>query len=80
MSAVDVRPIHEIADEIAREWLNVYFGAEPYLDAMQYLTAIDDKFGQDDAKEVIIYFLSNARNWRGPVAKRVKEELKEMIK
>lgn len=80
MSAVDVRPIHEIADEIAREWLNVYFGAVPYLDAMQYLTAIDDKFGQDDAKEVIIYFLSNARNWRGPVAKRVKEELKEMIK
>jgi hypothetical protein len=80
MSAVDVRPIHEIADEIAREWLNVYFGAVPYLDAMQYLTAIDDKFGEDDAKEIVIYFLSNARNWRGPVAKRVKEELKELIK
>jgi hypothetical protein len=74
------RPISEIADEIGREWKNVYFGAVPYLEAMQYLESINDKFGEDSAKDVILYFLSNAAYWRGPVAKRIKAELKELIK
>jgi hypothetical protein len=74
------RPIHEIADEIGRNWKNVYFGAVPYLNAMQYLESITDKFGEDDADEVIIYFLSNAKTWRGDVARRVKAELNGMLK
>jgi hypothetical protein len=76
----EVRPIHEIADEISRNWPNVYFGAVPYLRAMQYLNSINDKFGEDDAKGVILYFLSNAKTWRGDVARRIKAELKELIK
>lgn len=28
------RPISTIADEIRRDWKNVYFGAVPYLNAM----------------------------------------------
>ena len=28
------RPIYEIANDIGRNWKNVYFGARPYLEAM----------------------------------------------
>lgn len=75
-----VRPILEIAAEIDADWTNVYFGAVPYLRAMRQLITVDDKYGDDPADEVIIYFLSNAKTWRGETARRVKAELKEMIK
>jgi hypothetical protein len=74
------RPLHTIADEIKSDWRNVYFGAVPYLDAMRYLDKITDKFGEDPADDVVIYFLSNAKTWRGPVARRVKAELNAMLK
>ena len=31
------RPLHVIASEIRKDWKKVYFGAEPYLDAMSNL-------------------------------------------
>lgn len=73
------RPLYEIAAEIAGDWKRVYFGAVPYLNAMRYLDGIDDSIGDQDADEIVAYFLSNAASWRGPVARRVKAELKEMI-
>lgn len=77
---METRPIHKIADEIVGDWKNVYFGAVPYLVAMRYLNTITDKYGEDDGKEIVIYFLSNSATWRGPVARRVKAELKGLIK
>lgn len=78
------RPLSEIAQEAAADWdgskSGVYFGAKPYLRAMRNLETIDDYFGEDSARDVILYFLSNARTWRGPTAQRIKAELKEMIK
>ena len=79
------RPIHEIVQEIRKDWRkdgkpNIYFGAVPYLDAMSTLTHITDTYGADDAKYRIVYFLSNATSWRGDVAKRIKAELNAMIK
>jgi hypothetical protein len=73
------RPLHEIAAEIICDWKRPYFGAVPYLDAMRYLGDIDDEFGDQDADEIVVYFLSNAASWRGATARRVKTELKEMI-
>ena len=78
MSDTTVRPLHVIAAEIRADWRNVYFGAVPYLQAMARLDKITDRFGDDDADSVVIYFLSNATTWRGPVARRVKAELKAM--
>lgn len=75
-----VRPIHEIAKEIKENWDNVYFGAVPYLQAMLTLNSINDKYGWDSADSIIRYFLANAQYWRGEKAKKIKEELKEMIK
>jgi hypothetical protein len=47
---------------------------------MRELDTMQDKFMADSAKTIVTYFLSNAANWRGPVAKRVKAELKAMMK
>lgn len=77
------RPLSAIAREIRRDWgqskSGVYFGAVPYLEAMASLDTINDKYGYDDARGMVNYFLANAGAWRGEVAKRVKAELKAML-
>ena len=72
------RPLYQIAKEIRQDWKNVYFGAVPYLQAMMSLGSIDDRYGMDSAKSIVLYFLSNASTWRGETAKRIKSELKKM--
>jgi hypothetical protein len=79
MNQVQVRPLYEIAQEIASDWHNVYFGARPYLAAMAQLRSIDDHYGFDGARGIVSYFLSNARGWRGETARRVKAELQALV-
>ena len=80
------RPIHEIARDIRTHWRdkegkpNVWFGAAPYLDAMRDLSGITDKYGMDDARSIVTYFLANAAHFRGEHARRIKKELKELLK
>ena len=74
------RPLYEIAREIRNDWKKVNYGAVPYLDAMRELASVEDNFIHDSGRSVVMYFLSNATTWRGDVAKRVKAELKAMIK
>ena len=78
--AAKVRPLYTIAAEIQRDWRKVYFGAVPYLSALQTLGSIDDEYGADDARSIVIYFLSNATTWRGETARRIKAELKGLLK
>lgn len=73
------RLISEIADEIAGDWTTPNYAAAPYLDAMRYLGDMNSKFYEDDAADVVIRFLGNARSWRGEVAERVKAELRDML-
>jgi hypothetical protein len=73
------RPLYEIAAEVRSDWKKVYFGAEPYLDAMSSLNQVGDNYGMDTGDSIVRYFLSNAATWRGEVAKRVKNELKKII-
>lgn len=70
----------EIAQEIRRDWKKVNFGAEPYLNAMRQLYEINDQYGCESAKSIVMYFLANASSWRGEVAKAVKAELNRRIK
>lgn len=74
------RQINEIAREIARDWKNPYFGAVPYLSAMQSINTIDEMYGVDSARSVVLYFLANAATWRGSTARCIKAELKGMVK
>ena len=73
------RPLHEIAREIRSDWKPVDYSAKPYLEAMMDLENLDDKYGQDDGRYIVNYFLSNSGKWRGDTAKRVKAELKQMV-
>jgi hypothetical protein len=41
------RPIHEIARDVNATWSKVSPYAQPYLDAMSYLTSIDDDYYLD---------------------------------
>jgi hypothetical protein len=74
------RTLCAIAKEIEADWKNVYFGAAPYLQAMAIMGSVNEDFGFDSGKSIVLYFLSNANSWRGEVAKRIKKELKEMVK
>lgn len=74
------RSLSTIAREIRSNWRPVNYAAKPYLDAMFSLDSINDKYMCDDGKTIVLYFLSNASTWRGEVAKRIKAELKAMLK
>ena len=74
------RPLYEIAREIRKTWTKVSPYAEPYLEAMQSLNTINDNYYFDSGKSIVLYFLSNASTWRGDDARRIKAELKEMLK
>ena len=74
------RSLCDIAAEIRRDWQKPYFGAVPYLDAMASLDQISDAFMYDSGASVVRYFLGNAGTWRGETARRIKTELKVMLK
>jgi hypothetical protein len=74
-----MRALHEIANEIWDTWDGVNYAAKPYLYAMGDCNSINDMYGMDSAKSVVLYFLANVGTWRGPDAKRIKAELKEMV-
>ena len=82
-----MRSLQEIALEIQKDWKN---WEESYASGA-ILTMLQDKKdgeivshsgsqGVMDREQLILRFLSNSRGWRGIVARRVKAELKEMIR
>lgn len=73
------RPLHEIAAEIRKDWKKVNYAAVPYLEAMGTLNDISENYYSDTGKYVVLYFLGNAKMWRGETAKRIKAELKAMV-
>ena len=77
---MNARPLYQIAKEIKQDWVKPNYAAKPYLDAMQSLESINDNYGWDSAKTVVLYFLSNANTWKGETAKRIKAELKSLTK
>lgn len=78
-SVTSERELWTIASDIRKNWKNVYFGAKPYLDAMASMRSASDMYFADDGKSILLYFLANAQTWRGPEAKRIKAELKQLI-
>jgi hypothetical protein len=72
--------LYELAEMIAADWKPVNFAAKPYLDAMRSLSDMDSQYGYDNGSTVVLYFLSNAAQWRGDTAKAVKAELKKRLK
>ena len=73
------RPLFAIAREIEQDWgPKVSQYARPYLKAMRGLSSVEDAYGYDSGKSVVLYFLANAGAWRGETARRVKKELRDL--
>ncbi len=82
LALLETAPLYVIAEIVRKDWRkpngdsNVWFGAVPYLNAMGSLESVDDNYGADSGRSVVLYFLSNAAQWRGGTARAVKAELK----
>lgn len=75
------RTFQQIAKDIKSTWLNVYFGAVPYLEAMLTLDTSDPNamYLYGTVGDIVRYFLANARTFKGADARRLKEELKNLV-
>jgi len=73
------RAISSIAEDILADWKNINYAAQPYANAMLYLNHVNDKYIAESGRDVVLHFLSNAGTWRGPVARRIKKELKIIL-
>lgn len=76
--------ISELAAIIRKDWKTqgkgIYFGAKPYLDALDCMQTVSDSYGLDSGRSMVAYFLSNAATWKGETAKAIKKELNKRIK
>lgn len=72
-------PLPILVRMIRQDWRKPYFGAVPYLDALEELSSLDDNYFCDSGRTIATYFLCNAQTWRGPVAASVKAELKRQL-
>ena len=75
-----MRSLCTIGYEIHEDWKPLYFSAKPYVLAMLTLENLDQDYGLDGAVSIVSYFLANASTWKGEVARRIKSELKQMLK
>lgn len=75
------RTFQQIAKDIKSTWMNVYFGAVPYLEALLTLDTSDPNavYLYDTAGDIVRYFLASAQTFRGADARRLKEELKNLV-
>ncbi len=73
------RRLSTIAAEIRRAWKDPYFGAEPYIRAMETMDRVGDSYGDDPGTTIVLRFLNNAGTWRGKDAQRIKNELRELV-
>lgn len=77
------RTLRAIAGEITRDWKKMadaeQHPAHPHVDAMLRLEKITDRYAAESGETIVRYFLANAGGWRGPVAQRVKAELRDMV-
>ena len=91
--AVFKRTIGQIAAEAMQDWAKPSYAARPYVLAMlsiEWLAVpvpqhgggvkwIRTRFGCDESGDVVERFLCNAGTWRGEVARRCKQELRDHL-
>ena len=72
------RPLYLIARDVKSDWQKPYFGAVPYISAMHTISDINETYGVESARGLVLYFLANANTWRGEKARQIKAELKSL--
>ncbi len=83
-NAIKTASLSSIADTIQRDHdkqgKTVNFAAKPYLSAMRTLYDMKSTYITETADSIVNYLLSNLGQWRGEVAKIVKDELRARVK
>ena len=78
------RPVSSVAREIkndpAYQKMPSKIYAEAYVQPMLSLNDIEDNYGVDTGVSIVSYALSNLGSYKGDTARRVKSELKAMLK
>jgi len=75
------RPLNTIAAEIKSDWRTRLNGAAvPYIEGLSELRDPRDQWFRETGADAIRGFLNNAQSWRGDVARRVKAELRAILK
>ena len=79
---MSISQIASLVYDDKKNWVGkrIHPTAAPYLDAMLDLQTPRDGYGADSGESIILYFTCNAAQWRGPLAKAVKAELKARCK
>jgi hypothetical protein len=78
-AAPQPRKVREIAADIRATWKNIYFGAEPYVEAMEQFDSPDDTYICEKGSGILRRFLVNAARWRGEDARRIKAEINALL-
>ena len=85
------RPLNKIAAEILTLWSSAVLNPSkprpgyvtfsmPYVRAMLTMKSPAEKYGLEDGEGIVLYFLTNAAQWRGVEAARIKAELNASLK
>jgi hypothetical protein len=71
----------EIADSLGESIILPKYGyMRPYIYAMAQLDSISEQCCCDSALDIVLRFLCNANTWQGEDARRIKAELKSIVK
>ena len=75
-----MRLLKVIAEEIAADWTVINnTAARDALSSMATMRDAKSPYGADpNGYSVVAVFLGNSVGWRGPVARRIKQELREI--
>ena len=84
-TAEQPRKLHEIGAEIAHLFVvkkpseSTLAYSMPYVSAISQMEYVEDMYGQDTGRSVVLYLLGNLQGWRGDDARRIKAELKARL-
>ena len=75
-----MRKLRDISKEIEKDWKNITnFADKEALKCMKEMDFVTDEFKRDpNGYAVIGSFLSNSKGWKGKIATRNKNELRDM--
>lgn len=69
-----------MAKKVQTRWRDLVPAAAPYLEAMLTLDKVDDKYGLDEGRDIILRALTNLTSYRGEKARTLKAELRELLR
>ena len=73
------RQIYQIAEDIVKDWKNPHYSAMPYLVVMRRIRTPEEQYMRETGRSIVEYFLENSKSYTGPSAKKLKQELKDLL-